>query len=74
MLRKSNKKDYIVIKVYRSITLFNIINKLLKLIMSHKFSLLIKTNHILLKTQINVRKNKLIESVLQLLTKQVHII
>ena len=42
--------------------------------MSRKLSLLTKTNYILSEIQMNVHKSKLTESVLQLLTKQVHTI
>jgi hypothetical protein len=49
-LRKSNKEDYTVIETYRPIALLNTIEKLLKLIMAHKLSLLTKNNSILLET------------------------
>jgi hypothetical protein len=47
IIRKLNKKDYIIIKAYRLIALLNIIRKLLELIITRKLSKLVKSNGIL---------------------------
>ncbi len=49
MLRKLNKENYIQLKIYRIITLLNIISKTLKLIIIIKFNYLIKFNVLFLK-------------------------
>jgi Reverse transcriptase (RNA-dependent DNA polymerase) len=73
-LRKPNKEDYTVIGAYRPIALLNTMGKLLELVMACKLSLLIENNSILLETQMGVRKGRLIETALQLLTEQIHTI
>jgi hypothetical protein len=73
-IKKLEKDDYIVLKVYRLIILLNTLDKTLKLIMSRKIFYLTKIYRLLLNTQMRVRKNRFIESVLELLTKQMHIV
>jgi hypothetical protein len=68
-IKKLEKDDYIVLKVYRIITLLNTLDKTLKLIMSRKIFYLTKIYRLLLDTQMRIRRNKFIESALELLTK-----
>ncbi len=49
MLRKLNKKKYTYLKIYKLITLLNIISKALKLIITIKLNYLIKFNALFLK-------------------------
>ncbi len=44
MLRKLNKENYIQLKIYKLITLLNILSKALKLIIMIKLNYLIKFN------------------------------
>ena len=74
MLRKSEKKNYIKSSLYKSITLLNTLNKILKLIVFKRIRYAVKTLKTFLNTQINARKQRLINTVLQFITKKVHII
>jgi hypothetical protein len=73
-IKKFEKDDYIVLKIYKLIILLNTLNKTLKSIMSRKIFYLTKIYRLLLDTQIRVRRDKFIELVLELLTKQMHIV
>ncbi len=48
-LRKINKSDYVVFKIYRFIALLNILNKLMKSIMTIRFNYAAKKHNLLLK-------------------------
>ena len=50
VLRKSNKKNYSNAKVYKSITLLNILSKILKSIMSKRLRYVVEIANILLNT------------------------
>jgi hypothetical protein len=73
-IKKLEKGDYIVLKVYRLIALLNTLGKTLKSIMSRKIFYLAKIYRLLLDTQMRVRRDRFIESALELLTKQMHIV
>jgi hypothetical protein len=73
-LKKTRKSDYITSKTYRLITLLNIMKKIMKSIMSRKISWLTKTHRLLLESHMRCRKKRFIETVLELLTKQMHTI
>jgi hypothetical protein len=73
-IKKLEKNNYIVLKVYRFIILLNTLNKSLKLIIDRKIFYLTKTHRLFLDTQMRIRKNKFIESILKFLTKQIHIV
>jgi len=73
-LRKEGKGNYIIINSYRLITLLNIIGKLLEIIIVYKILELAETNNLLLKTQIGIKKSKLIKIIFYLLIKQIYII
>ena len=56
MLRKSNKKNYTKLLLYKSIALLNTLNKMLKLIMSKRFRYVVETLNMLLNIQMKTRK------------------
>jgi hypothetical protein len=68
-IKKFEKDDYIVFKVYKLIIFLNTLNKTLKSIMNRKIFYLTKIHRLLLDTQMRIKKNKFIESVLKLLMK-----
>jgi hypothetical protein len=73
-LKKIDKKNYTISKTYRSIALLNIIEKILKFIMSKKISWIAKTHRLLFDTFMRCRKNRSIETTLKLLIEQIHIV
>jgi hypothetical protein len=74
ILKKTKKNDYIISKTYRFIIFLNIMNKIMKSIMSKWIAWLTKTHRLLFDFHMRCRKNRSIESTLKLLTKQIHII
>ncbi len=56
-LRKINKFDYFVLKTYRFIALLNILNKIMKSIMTIRLSYATKKHNLLLKEHFEDRKN-----------------
>jgi hypothetical protein len=73
-LRKVDKRDYTISKTYRSIALLNIIEKILKFIMSKKISWIAKTHRLLLDTFMRCRKKRSIETTLKLFIEHIHIV
>jgi hypothetical protein len=73
-LKKLNKSDYITSKTYKSIALLNILKKVMKSIMNKKITFLTKIYRLLLDAQMSARKSKSTETILKLLTKQIHIV
>jgi hypothetical protein len=73
-IKKLEKDDYIVLKIYRLIVLLNTLDKFLKSIIGRKIFYLTKTHRLLLDTQMRVRRDRFIETALKLLTKQIHIV
>jgi hypothetical protein len=73
-LKKIDKKDYTISKMYRSIALLNIIEKILEFIMSKKISWITKTHRLLLDTFMKCRKNRSIKTILKFLIEQIHIV
>jgi hypothetical protein len=73
-LKKVDKRDYTISKTYRSIALLNIIEKILKFIMSKKISWITKTHRLLFDTFMRCRKSRSIETTLKLFTEQIHIV
>jgi hypothetical protein len=73
-LKKINEENYVITKTYRFIILLNIIEKIMKSIMSKKISWLAKSYRILLESHMNVRFERFIQTALELLTKQTHIV
>jgi len=70
MLRKSRKKNYFKLLFFKLIALLNILNKILKLIILKHLYYVIKTYKILLSIQIEARKQRLIDTTLQLIIKK----
>ena len=56
-MKKFNKKNYIVTKTYCSIIFFNILNKILKLVIVKRINALIKTHDIFSELQIKAKNN-----------------
>jgi hypothetical protein len=68
-IKKLEKDDYIVFKIYRLIVLLNTIDKSLKSIIDRKIFYLTKIHRLLLDTQMRIKRDKFIETTLKLLTK-----
>jgi hypothetical protein len=73
-LKKSNKSNYTNLKTYRSIALFNILNKTLKSIIVNRINNFAETHKLLFETQMNERRKRACETTLKLFTKQIHIV
>jgi hypothetical protein len=73
-LKKSRKKNYTDVKTYKSIALLNTLDKVLKSVIARRISDLTKTHDLLFVSQMNERKNRSCETILKLLTKQIHTI
>ncbi len=74
MLRKSRKKNYFKSLFFKLIALLNTLNKILKSIILKRLRYVIKTHNILLSTQIKVKRQRLIDITLQLITKKIYTI
>jgi hypothetical protein len=74
ILKKSKKKNYTNVKTYKSIAFLNTFDKVLKSVIARRISDLTKTHDLLFVNQINERKNRNCETILKLLTKQIHTI
>ncbi len=73
-LKKSKKKNYTNVKTYKSIALLNTLDKVLKSVIARRINDLTKTHDLLFVNQMSERKNRNCETVLKLLTKQIHTI
>jgi hypothetical protein len=71
-LKKTRKSNYIISKAYKSIALLNIIEKVMKSIISKKILWLTKNHRLLLDSHMRMRLDKSTETILKLLTKQIH--
>jgi len=74
MLRKLRKKNYSKSLFFKLIVLLNTLDKILKLIILKRLYYVVKTHNILLNTQIKVRRQRLINRTLQLITKKIYTI
>jgi hypothetical protein len=74
ILKKSRKKNYTNVKTYKSIALLNTFHKVLKSMIAQRISDLTKIHDLLFVNQMNERKNRSCETILKLLTKQIHTI
>jgi len=74
VLRKLRKKNYSKLSFFKFIALLNTLNKILKSIISKHLRYIVKTHNTLLNTQIRVRRQCLIDTTLQLITKKIHTI
>ncbi len=71
MLRKLRKKNYSKSLFFKFIALLNTLNKILESIILKRLRYVVKTHNILLNTQIRVRRQHLINTILQLITKMI---
>ncbi len=74
ILKKSKKKNYTNVKTYRSIALLNTLSKALESVIARRINDLAKTHDLLSVNQMRKRKNRSCETILKLLTKQIHIV
>ena len=74
MLRKSNKKNYTKSSSYKSIALLNMLNKMLKLIVSKRLWYVVEALSTFSNIQMNARKQRSINTILQFITKKIHTI
>jgi hypothetical protein len=74
ILKKSRKKNYTNVKTYKSIAFLNTFDKVLKSMIARRINDLTKTHDFFLVSQMNERKNRSCETILKLLTKQIHTI
>ena len=74
ILRKSNDKDYLDFKTYKLIALLDTLSKILKSIISKRFRYVVEMHNTLSNTQMKTRKHKSTNTILQLITKKIHII
>jgi hypothetical protein len=73
-LKKLEKKNYTNVKTYKSIALLNTFEKVLKSVIARRINDLTKTHDLLFVNQMNERKSRSCETILKLLTKQIHTI
>jgi hypothetical protein len=73
-LKKSRKKNYTNVKTYKSIALLNTFDKVFKSMIARRINDLTKIYDLFFVNQINERKNRSCETILKLLTKQIHTI
>jgi hypothetical protein len=73
-LKKSKKRNYTNVKMYKSIVFLNTFDKVLKSMIARRINDLTKTHDLLFVNQMNERKNRSYETILKLLTKQIHTI
>jgi len=74
ILRKLEKKNYLKSSSFRFIALLNTLNKMLELIILKRLCYVVKAYNTLFDTQIKIRKQRLIDTTLQLITKKIHTI
>ncbi len=74
MLRKLSKKNYSKLLFFKFIALLNTLDKILELIISKHLRYIVETYETLLNTQIKIRKQCLIDTTLQLITKKIYTI
>ena len=71
-LRKSDKSSYAVVSFYRPITLLNIIDKIMKLIIVRRIAYLAEIHELLSITHMGARKAMFTEHALHYVVKRVH--
>ncbi len=74
ILRKLRKKNYFKLLFLRLIALLNTLNKILELIILKRLCYVVKTHNTLLNIQIKVKRQRLIDTTLQLITKKIYTI
>jgi hypothetical protein len=74
MLRKLKKKNYLELSFFRFIALLNTLNKMLKSIILKCLRYVVKAHNTLFNIQIKIRRQRLINTILQLIIKKMHTI
>ena len=74
MLRKSRKKNNSKFALYKSIALLNTLNKMLKLIVFKRIQYVMKMLKTFSNIQMNARRQRSINIILQFITKKIHTI
>ncbi len=74
MLRKLRKKNYFKLLFFKIIALLNTLNKILELIILKRLYYVVKLYNTLLNIQIKARRQRLIDTILQLITKKIYTI
>jgi hypothetical protein len=74
IFKKSNKKNYSNVKVYKFIALLNILNKALEFIITRRINDLTKINDMFFVSQMRKQKNRNCDTTLKLLIEQIHTI
>jgi hypothetical protein len=74
ILKKSRKKNYTNVKAYKSIVVLITFDKILKSMITRRINDLTKAHDLLFVNQMNERRNRSCETILKLLTKQIHTI
>ena len=73
-LKKSDKSNYSILKIYKFIALLNTLDKTLKTVMTNKITYLAKKFKFFSDTQMRVRRNRSTKSALKLFIEQTHAI
>ena len=74
MLRKSRKKNYSKFSSYKSIALLNTLNKMLKLIVFERIQYIVKILKTFSNIQMNARKQRSMNTILQFIMKKIYTI
>jgi hypothetical protein len=74
MLRKLKKKNYFKLLFFKFIALLDTLSKILKLIILKRLCYVVRTYDTLLSTQIKIKRQRLIDTTLQLITKKIYTI
>ena len=74
VLRKFSKKNYTKSSFYRSIALLNTLNKILKSIVSKRIYYVVETLKTFLNMQINARRQRSMNTILQFIIEKIHTI
>ena len=72
VLRKSKKEDYFEPKSYRSIALLSTLRKTLKIVIARRLNDCVEDNNLLSPEQIEVRRKRSTETVLETIVDAVH--
>jgi hypothetical protein len=74
ILKKFEKKNYTDVKTYKSIVFLNTLNKTFESVIARRINDLTKIHDFFSVNQVKKRKNRNCETILKLLTKQIHIV
>ena len=74
MLRKSRKKNYLKFSSYKLIALLNTLSKMLKSIVFERIRYVVETLKTFLNIQMSARRQRLMNTILQLITEKIHTI